>query len=100
MTSGELVIVYSKSNSGKTTMCMNMIKQNAKLGRKSFYINLEFDIRTVARNRWLFDNGKSKINLTDLEPLTDDEQMRMDLFITNYLNSFDYYNAPQGIDLD
>lgn len=100
LTSGELVIVYSKSNSGKTTMCMNMIKQNAKLGRKSFYINLEFDIRTVARNRWLFDNGKSKINLTDLEPLTDDEQMRMDLFITNYLNSFDYYNAPQGIDLD
>jgi KaiC/GvpD/RAD55 family RecA-like ATPase len=54
MMSGELITVVAESNSGKTTFAMDIINRNSKLGRKCFYINLEFAIDTMRKSRWLW----------------------------------------------
>lgn len=98
--SGELVTVVAESNSWKTTFAMDIIKENStKYNRKCLYINLEFPIETVRKQRWLFINKKKKRNLTDLDPLTDEEQHDMDEYVKSNLSKFDYYNNPNGIEL-
>lgn len=96
----ELVTVVAETNSWKTTFAMDIIDRNSKLGKKGFYINLEFAIETVRQQRWLFNHWKSKINLSDLSPLTDMEQRDMEEYVQTNLKKFDYYNNPNGISLD
>lgn len=98
--SGELCVLVAKTNSWKTTFAMNILQANAEIGKKWFYVNLEFDIRTVAKHRWMAINGKTKRNLTDLDPLDEEEQYRMEKYIEAYLRNFDYYNNPEWLDID
>jgi len=100
MMSWELVTIVAESNSGKTTFAMDIIQANAKLGKKWFYINLEFPIETMREWRRLFLNNKKKRNLTDLEPLTRDEKYQKDKYVKEKLAQFDYHNAPKGMELD
>lgn len=83
--SGELVTIVAESNTGKTTFAMDMIYRNVERGKKCLYINLEFGIEQVATNNRLFLNGKRKSNLTDLDPLTYDEQAKFDKYVEWYL---------------
>lgn len=100
MMSGELCVVVAKTNSWKTTFAMNMLQENKKIGKEWFYINLEFAIETVAKNRWLWMNWKSKKNLTDLAPLTEQEQLSLQDYVKKYLAKFKYYNNPKGETLE
>lgn len=96
----ELITVVAETNSWKTTFAMDIIDRNSKLWRKGFYINLEFPIETVRQSRWLRGHGKTKINLTDLNPLSEQEQKDMDEYVQKNLKRFDYYNDPKGIKLE
>lgn len=98
--SWDLVTIIAPSNSGKTTLALDIIKRNAKLGRKWMYINLEFEIATVPRGRWMWAHWKNKMDLTDLGTMTDEEKADMDKYIKDYLSEFDYYNNPNGLELD
>ena len=98
--SGDLVTIIAPSNSGKTTLALDIIKRNAKLGRKWMYINLEFEIATVPRSRWMWAHWKNKMDLTDLGNMTKEEKADMDKYIKDYLSEFDYYNNPNGLELD
>lgn len=98
--SGDLVTIIAPSNSGKTTLALDIIKRNAKLGRKWMYINLEFEIATVPRSRWMRAHWKNKMDLTDLGNMTEEEKADMDKYIKDYLSEFDYYNNPNGLELD
>jgi len=98
--SGELVTIVAESNTGKTTFAMDMIARNIKRGKKCLYINLEFGIEQVATNNWLFMNWKRKRNITDLDPLSPEEQKKLNAYVKNYLWNFDYANKPWWIDLD
>lgn len=97
--SWELVTIVAESNSGKTTFAMDIIDKNSKLGRKCFYINLEFAIETMRKSRWLWFNNKKKENLTDLAPLTPEENKQMNDYVSENLKKFDYYNNPNWISL-
>lgn len=97
--SWELVTIVAESNSWKTTFAMDIISKNAERGIKGYYINLEFPIRTMWESRWLWVNWKTKRNLTDLEPLTEQEQVSLDAYVDRQLNKFDYFNNPEWIDL-
>jgi len=99
MMSGELVTIVAESNSGKTTFAMDIIDRNSKLGKKCFYINLEFAIETMRKSRWLWLNWKKKENLTDLAPLSEEEEKQMDSYVKQNLKKFDYYNNPNWISL-
>lgn len=98
--SGDLVTIIAPSNSGKTTLALDIIKRNAKLGRKWMYINLEFEIATVPRSRWMWAHWKNKMDLTDLGNMAKEEKADMDKYIKDYLSEFDYYNNPNGLELD
>ena len=98
--SGELVTIVAESNSGKTTFAMDIISRNADRWCKGFYINLEFPIETMWQSRWLWLNWKSKLNLTDIAPLTKEENDQMDAYVKQMLGKFDYYNEPNWIELD
>lgn len=98
--SWDLVTIIAPSNSGKTTLALDIIKRNAKLGRKWMYINLEFEIATVPRSRWMRAHWKNKMDLTDLGTMTEEEKADMDNYIKSYLSEFDYYNNPNGLELD
>lgn len=97
--SWELVTIVAETNSGKTTFAMDLIKRNSDLWRKCFYINLEFDIKNVWKDKWLWYNGKSKSSLTDLDPLTDEQQDEMDEYIAKNLKLFDSYSNVRGLSL-
>ena len=96
----ELITIIAESNSWKTTFAMDIIRKNAELGRKGFYINLEFPIRQVRENRWLYNHWKTKINLTDLEPLTPEQEQDKENNINENLKKFDYYNNPKWMKLE
>lgn len=96
MMSGELATVVAKTNSWKTTFAMNLLQSNKKLWKEWFYINLEFAIDTVAKSRRLYINKKRKRNLTDLDPLTPQEQHELNTYVKNYISKFKYHNNPQG----
>lgn len=98
--SWELVTVVAESNSWKTTFAMDIIKENSDKWRKCLYINLEFPIETVRKQRRLFLNWKKKRNLTDIDPLSDEEQYSMGKYIQDNLSKFDYYNEPKWIELE
>lgn len=98
--SWDLVTIIAPSNSGKTTLALDIIKRNAKLGRKWMYINLEFEIATVPRSRWMWAHWKNKMDLTDLGTMSEEEKTDMDNYIKSYLSEFDYYNNPNGLELD
>lgn len=98
--SWELVTIVARSNSGKTTFAMDIIQANANIWKKWFYINLEFNIRTVWESKWLFLNGKKKRNLTDIDPLSDNDKANMNKYVDDMLKKFDYYNAPDWLDLN
>lgn len=99
MMSWELVTIVAESNSGKTTFAMDVIDKNSKLGRKCFYINLEFAIDTMWKSRWLWLNWKKKENLTDLNPLSESEEKQMNDYVSENLKKFDYYNDPNWISI-
>lgn len=98
--SWELVTVVAESNSGKTTFAMDIIKENANRWVKALYINLEFPIETVWKQRRLYLNGKKKRNLTDLDPLSNEEEYEMERYVKDNLSKFEYYNEPKGIELE
>ena len=98
--SWDLVTIIAPSNSGKTTLALDIIKRNAKLGRKCMYINLEFEIATVPRGRRMWAHWKNKMDLTDLWTMSEEEKKDMDDYIKAYLSEFDYYNNPNGLELD
>lgn len=98
--SGELWFLVAETNAWKTTFAMNMLQSNKNIGKKSLYINLEFDIANVARTRRLTINGKTKRNMTDLAPLTEEEQASMDRFVAWYLSQFEYYNNPAWLSIE
>lgn len=98
--SWDLVTIIAPSNSGKTTLALDIIKRNAKIGRKWMYINLEFEIATVPRSRRMWAHWKNKMDLTDLWNMTDEEKKDMDSYIKSYLSEFDYYNNPNWLELD
>lgn len=95
----ELVTIVAETNSWKTTFWMDLIKRNAEKWRKGFYINLEFDIRNVWKDKWLWFHNKTKANLTDLNPLTDDELADMEKYIDDNLKLFDSYSNANGLTL-
>ncbi|HPC34193.1 MAG TPA: AAA family ATPase [Candidatus Absconditabacterales bacterium] len=97
--SGELVTIVAESNAGKTTFAMDIIEANSKLGKRGFYINCEFAIDIMWKGRWLYMNRKKKRNLSDLDPLTEQEQIAMDNYVQKKLKQFDYHNQPNGIEL-
>ena len=98
--SGELVTIVAETNSGKTTFAMDLIKENADRWRKGLYINLEFDVKNVWKDKRLWFHGKTKKNLTDLNPLTALEKKDMDAYIEDNLKRFDSYSEPNWIDLE
>ena len=98
--SWELMVIVALSNSWKTTYCMDMIQTNASKWKKCFYINLEFPIETMWRSRWLFLNDKTKRNLTDLDPLSQQEKEQMDEYVSKQLVKFDSYSNPKWIELE
>lgn len=100
MMSGELITVVAESNSGKTTFAMDIINRNSKLGRKCFYINLEFAIDTMRKSRWLWLNWKKKENLTDINPLSPEEEKQMNDYVNENLKKFDYYNNANWLTLE
>lgn len=95
----ELVTIIAESNSWKTTFALDLIKRNAKNWIKWFYINLEFPMETVWQSKWLWFNGKSKSNLTNLESLTDEEKKDMAKYVSENLNAYKYYSNPNWISL-
>lgn len=98
--SGDLVTIIAPSNSWKTTLALDIIKRNAKMWRKWMYINLEFEIATVPRSRRMRAHWKNKMDLTDIWTMTVDEKNEMNAYIKEYLSEFDYYNNPNGLELD
>lgn len=96
----ELVTIIAESNSWKTTFAMDIISKNAELWRKGYYINLEFPIRQVRESRRLFNHWKTKINLTDLAPLTESEEQDKERYVDERLKKFAYYNSPKWISLN
>lgn len=96
--SGELVTIVAESNTGKTTFAMDMIYRNVERGKKCLYINLEFGIEQVATNNRLFLNGKRKSNLTDLDPLTYEEQSKLNEYVKWYLGRFEHISSPWWIE--
>lgn len=96
--SWELVTIVAESNTGKTTFAMDMIARNVERGKKCLYINLEFGIEQVATNNWLFMNGKKKRNLTDIEPLSHEDQMKLKEYTKWYLSRFENISSPWGIE--
>lgn len=98
--SGELVTIVAESNSWKTTYAMDIIEANSKLGKRWFYINCEFAIDTMRKNRRLYLNKKKKRNLSDLEPLSVEEKLYMNNYVNKKLSQFDYYNEPNWIELE
>ena len=97
--SGELATIVAESNSWKTTFALDLIATNAEIGRKWFYINLEFPIETMWQSRWLWLHWKTKDNLTDLVSLTEAEKKDLTKYVNDMLKKFDYYNNPKGISL-
>lgn len=95
--SGELVTIVAESNTWKTTFAMDMMGRNIERGKKCLYINLEFGIDQVATNNWLFMNGKRKRNITDLDPLTAEEQKALNAYVEKYLSRFEHINRPWWI---
>jgi hypothetical protein len=71
-----------------------MISRNSKNGVKGFYINLEFPIETMWQSRWLWLHGKTKRNLTDLDPLSSDEIKDLENYVNTNLSKFKFYNSP------
>jgi len=98
--SGELMTVVAASNSWKTTFAMDIIQVNASRWKKCYYINLEFPIETMREGRRLFINNKKKRNLTDIDPLSDDDRVKMDIYVQQKLKQFDYYNNPNGMAIE
>lgn len=96
----ELVTIVANSNSWKTTFAMDIIQANERLGKRWFYINLEFAIETMWQGRWLWLNWKTKEALTDLAPLTEEENARMQEYVKKKLSQFDYYNNANWIELE
>lgn len=97
--SWELVTIVAETNSWKTTFAMDLLKRNASKWRKCFYINLEFDIRNVWKDKRLWFHGKTKTNLTDLDPLTEEEKADMENYIETQLKLFDSYSNVKGLSL-
>lgn len=98
--SGDLVTIVAPSNSWKTTFALDILRRNAKMWRKGMYINLEFEIATVPRNRWLWEHWKWKMDLTDIGTMTEEEKKDMEKYIQDYLSEFKYYNNPDWLELD
>lgn len=97
----ELVTICAEPNSWKTTFALDILTRNKnEKNRKWFYINLEFNIRNVWRQRWLYTHWFDKLNLTDLAPLSADDRAKMDMFVDRELAKFDYVNEPTGLDLN
>lgn len=95
----ELATIIAESNSWKTTFALDMISRNSKNGVKGFYINLEFPIETMWQSRWLWLHGKTKRNLTDLDPLSSDEIKDLENYVNTNLSKFKFYNSPTWISL-
>ncbi len=93
----ELVTVVAMSNTWKTTIAMDMLRYNAKKGKKWLYINCEFDIKNVPIARRLFHNWKQKSNITDIDPLSPFELQLLNKYCKDFLAQFDYLNFPWGI---
>ena len=100
MMSWELITIVAPSNSWKTTFAMDILQANSKIWKKWFYINLEFDIRTVWQNRRLYFNWYAKRNLTDLAPLSEQEKNKMNKYIKEQLELFDYFNEPTWLKIE
>ena len=97
--SWELVTLVAETNSWKTTFAMDMMARNTNRGRKWLYINLEFPAETVRKNRWLRWHGKSKQNLSDLAPLSEQEKSEMDACVKEKMKTFETYSEPNWMDL-
>ena len=98
--SGEFCVIVAWPNSWKTTFALGIVQENAKLGKLWYYINLEFDIKNVPTHMRLNKHWKTKRNLTDLEPLSVEEQLSLDTYVKRYLDQFDYFNSPNWEDID
>lgn len=97
----ELVTIVAESNSWKTTFALDILARNKnEKNRKGFYINLEFDIRNVWRQRRLSAHWFDKMNLTDLSPLSASDKASMDSFVNNELSKFDFFNEPTWLELE
>ena len=97
--SWELVTLVAETNSWKTTFAMDLMARNTTRGRKWIYINLEFPAETVWKNRWLWIHGKTKQNLSDLAPLSEQEENEMSAYVTEKMKTFDTYSNPNWMDL-
>ncbi len=99
-TSWELVTIVAESNSWKTTFAMDLISKNAENGRKGLYINLEFNVENVWKNKWMRMNGKTKRDITDLNPMTQNEKNAMRKYIETKMSRYDSISRPSWIDLE
>lgn len=98
--SWELVTIVAETNSWKTTFAMDLITKNAELWIKGFYINLEFNIETVRKDKRMWFNWKTKANLTSLAPMTESEKKDMNAYVKMNMSKFDSQSMPSGIDLE
>ena len=98
-TSWELVTIVAESNSWKTTFAMDLIYKNSSLWRKGLYINLEFNVENVWKNNRLRMSGKTKRDMTDLNPMTPTEKQTMKKYIETMMSKYDSISRPSWIDL-
>lgn len=83
--SGELIMISSGSNQGKTTYVLEILKANQKLGKKVGIINMEFDLIDTFHNEFFrakgYDNNQLKLIGTDLMPISEETQKRLNKYI-------------------
>jgi hypothetical protein len=54
----------------------------------------------MRKSRWLWLNWKKKENLTDINPLSPEEEKQMNDYVNENLKKFDYYNNANWLTLD
>lgn len=98
--SGELCLVASPTNSGKSTFVQGIFSRN-KEKHKCLYINLEFDLE-----RWWSDARKRskwmqvKIKWSKEDPYTDYEEAELKNYIAKCRSKMDILDMSQGTKLE
>ena len=51
----------------------------------------------MRESRWLWLNGMEKKNLTDIDPMSKEDEDRMNKYIDENISKFEVYNNPKGL---
>lgn len=98
--SGELCLIASPTNAGKTFFAQWIVHRN-KENHKCLYINLEFDLeRGREDNRKKSQWMKVKIKGTKLDPYTENELMALKAYVNKCRNRLEILDLSQGTKLE